>query len=87
MGKRPDAALRDGIAAALRAVQLDERNPYSHYAVAITHLLAGQFEPAIRAAQRTLALNPTYALGHLVLGAAISTPDAPRRQLSPLSMA
>jgi adenylate cyclase len=44
----PDTSLREGVAASLRAVQLDERNPYSHYAVAISHMVAGLFEPAIR---------------------------------------
>jgi adenylate cyclase len=80
----PDAVLRDGMAAALRAVQLDERNPYAHYAVAITHLLAGQFDPAIRAARRALSLSPTYALGHLALGAAYLHAGRPQEAIEPL---
>ena len=66
----PERALCDGMAAALKAVQLDERNPYSHYAVAITHVFGSDFDTAIRAARRAIALSPSFALGYLVLGAA-----------------
>ena len=82
----PDTNLRDGTAAGLKAVQLDERNPYSHYAVAITHAFAGAFEIAIQAAQRAVALSPSFALGYLVLGAAHLYEGQPRRRLNPWSM-
>jgi adenylate cyclase len=64
----PEATAAEGMAAALRAVQLDEQNPYSHYAVAITHSFAGRVERARKAAERAIALSPSFALGHLVLG-------------------
>ena len=63
-----DAISAEGLASALRAVQLDEKNPYSHYAVAITHSFAGRVERARKAAERAIALSPSFALGHLVLG-------------------
>ena len=66
----PEDNLRDGMEAALRAVQLDEKNPYTHYAVAITHTFAGRCDVAIQAAQRAIALSPSFALGYLVVGAA-----------------
>ncbi len=37
----PDADLSEGMQAALRGVQLDERNPYSHYALAIISVFSG----------------------------------------------
>jgi adenylate cyclase len=64
----PDSTLRSGMEAALKAVEQDERNPYSQYAVAVTHMSAGRSETAIRAAQKAVALSPTFALGHLILG-------------------
>jgi adenylate cyclase len=64
----PESALRSGMEAALKAVELDERNPYSQYAVAVTHMSAGRSDTAIRAAQKAVALSPTFALGHLILG-------------------
>jgi TolB-like protein/Flp pilus assembly protein TadD len=64
------ADLREGIDAALKAVQLDEKNPYSHYALAITSVFASEFDQAIRAADKAVELSPGFALGHLVLGMA-----------------
>ena len=69
-GGRSEAGLRSGMEAGLRAVQLDEKNPYSHYAVAVTHVFGGEHETAIRAAQRAIGLSPSFALGYLVLGVA-----------------
>jgi TolB-like protein len=65
-----DADLREGVAAAVNAIRLDEKSPYAHYALAITSVGAERFEEAARAAQRAVALAPGFALGHLVLGMA-----------------
>ena len=64
------ADLREGTEAALKAVQLDERNPYAQYALAITSVWAGALERATRAAETAIALSPSFALGHLALGLA-----------------
>jgi len=79
-----ETTLRDGMAASLTAAQLDERNPYSHYAVAIAHTIGGEFETAIQAAQRAIALSPSFALGHLVLGAAHLYASHPEEAIAPL---
>jgi adenylate cyclase len=60
--------LQAGAAAAARAVELDDRDPASHYALAIHRLLARQHELALAAAQRSIELNPNFALGYFVLG-------------------
>jgi adenylate cyclase len=62
------ADLREGTEAALKAVQLEERNPYAHYALAITSVFAGALERAARAAETAIALSPSFALGQLALG-------------------
>ena len=64
------ADLREGIDAALRAVQIDEKSPYAHYALAITSVYASAFDQATRAAEKAAELSPSFALGHLVLGMA-----------------
>jgi adenylate cyclase len=66
----PEQNLRDGMSASLKAVELDERNPYSHYSVAITHTFGGEVETAIQAGKRAVALSPSFALGYLILGGA-----------------
>lgn len=62
--------LREGVDAALDAVQTDEKNPYTHYALAIISVYAGAFDQAVRAAEKSVELSPSFALGHLVLGMA-----------------
>lgn len=51
-----------------RAVSLDDRDPYCHYAVFAARLLSGDHRAAIAAAQRSIDINPNFALGHLALG-------------------
>jgi TolB-like protein/Flp pilus assembly protein TadD len=62
--------LREGIEAALKAVQIDGQNPYAHYALAITGVYSGMLDRAVRAAEKALELSPSFALAHLVLGMA-----------------
>jgi tetratricopeptide (TPR) repeat protein len=51
-----------------RAVSLDERDPYCHYALFAGNLMSGRHQAALAAAQRAIDLNPNFALGHLALG-------------------
>lgn len=79
-GWSDDAAssLREGVDAGLRAVQLDEQNPYAHYGLAIASVYVDRFDQAIRAAERAIECGPSFALGHLVLGMARAySGDAP----------
>ena len=62
--------LREGIDAALRAIQVDEKNPYAHYGLAIVSVYADELEQAVRAAEKARELSPSFALGNLVLGMA-----------------
>jgi adenylate cyclase len=68
-----DASYRTSVAAATRAVELDDRNPYCHYALAVAYVFGADLDEsrldvANRAARRVMELNPHLALGHLVLG-------------------
>jgi len=66
----PKADLAEGKAAALTAIRLDERNPYSHYGLAIVSVYAHELDQATRAAEKAIEISPSFALGHLVLGMA-----------------
>jgi tetratricopeptide (TPR) repeat protein len=70
MGGQPTAELGEGRAAALRAVQIDEKNPYSHYGLAIVSVASGALAQAVRAAEKAIELSPSYALGYIALGMA-----------------
>lgn len=67
----PVRDLQEGRAAALEAVQMDEQNPYAHYALAIVANYGDDFALALRSAEKAIELNPSFALGHLVRGMAL----------------
>jgi adenylate cyclase len=60
--------LREGLQAAHVAIQLDERDPYSHYALAIVSVFSDALEQAVRAANEAVEISPSFALGYFVLG-------------------
>ncbi|RWX57784.1 tetratricopeptide repeat protein, partial [Mesorhizobium sp. M2A.F.Ca.ET.039.01.1.1] len=57
--------------AAMRAVTLDDSDPWAHWALAITKLYTRRHDGAINEAERALALNPNFAEGHVILGEAL----------------
>ncbi|WP_247277005.1 MULTISPECIES: adenylate/guanylate cyclase domain-containing protein [unclassified Bradyrhizobium] len=54
--------------AAARAVALDDRDPYCHYALCWASLLRQMHSQALAEAQRSIDLNPNFALGFFSLG-------------------
>jgi adenylate cyclase len=64
-------SIRIAYGAAERAMQLDAQNPYSHYAVSAACNAGREFDRSIRASRQAIALNPSFALGHLGLGIAL----------------
>ncbi len=67
----PVTDLQEGMDAALKAVQLDERNPYTHYSLAIVSAFAERLDQSVSAARKAIEISPSFALGHLVLGMAL----------------
>src|ERR1051326_5871242 len=82
--ENPAADLQEGTEAALRAIHLDERNPYAHYALAIVSVFSGRFEQSISAARRAIDISPSFALGHLVLGMALLFSGRAAEAITPL---
>ncbi|MDA9433389.1 winged helix-turn-helix domain-containing tetratricopeptide repeat protein [Bradyrhizobium sp. CCBAU 51627] len=82
--ENPGLELQEGLQAALKAIYLDERNPYSHYAFAIVSIFSGQLEQAIRAARKAIEISPSFALGHLGLGMALLFNGRASEAISPL---
>ena len=64
----PTADIKEGMEAAARAIYLDGKDPYAHYAFAIASAYGRAPRQAVLAAEKAVALNPSFALGHLVLG-------------------
>ncbi len=80
----PVADLQEGMDAALKAVQLDERNPYAHYALAIVSVFADRLEQSISAARKAIEISRSFALGHLVFGMALLFNGRPSDEITPL---
>lgn len=55
-------------AAAARSVAIDDRDPYCHYAYCWTSLVKRMHAQALAEAQRSIDLNPNFALGFFALG-------------------
>ena len=58
-------------ALAEEAISLDPRDPQGYNALGRAHLLAGDFDGAERELQRTVDLNPSFAIGQYSLGFAL----------------
>jgi adenylate cyclase len=80
----PIANLQEGMEAALKAIHLDERNPYAHYALAMVSVYAERFEQAISAARKAIEISPSFALGHRVLGMALLFRGSASEAIAPL---
>jgi tetratricopeptide (TPR) repeat protein len=80
----PDADLAEALEAALAAVHIDAQSPYAHYSLAISLMYAGRFAQAERAADKSLELSPSFALGHLVLGLTRLFSGAAGQAIAPL---
>jgi len=63
-----DKDLSEAYAAADRAVVLDDRDPYTHYALSNVSLLTRRHEQALAEVQRAIDLNPNFAMGYYMLG-------------------
>jgi TolB-like protein len=82
--QNPVTDLQEGLEAALKAVQLDERNPYTHYALAIVSVFSERFEQSISAARKAIGISPSFALGHFVLGMALLFSGRASEAIAPL---
>jgi pentatricopeptide repeat protein len=60
--------LAEAQTAAERAVALDDRDPYAHYALFLVRRASGRHQQALAEAQRAIDLSPNFALGHFALG-------------------
>jgi tetratricopeptide (TPR) repeat protein len=80
----PNADSKEGVDAAARAITLDPRDPYAHYAFAIANAYSNAPLVAASAAEKAIALSSSFALGHLVLGMARLFAGLAREAIEPL---
>jgi adenylate cyclase len=64
----PASDLKEAVQSCLRGIQLDEKDPYGHYALSMSYMFSGALEQAIPAVEKSVDLSPSFALAHLGLG-------------------
>jgi len=79
------ADLREAVRSSLKGIELDEKDPYGHYALSMSYLFSGALEEAIQASERALELSPTFALAHLGVGMARFYAGDAARAIDPLA--
>ena len=67
-GESPAEALEEAEKAALEAVKLDERYPYSLWSLGMSLSWARRNDEALAAAEKAIAFNPNFANGHSMVG-------------------
>jgi TolB-like protein/Tfp pilus assembly protein PilF len=75
------------LASAKRAVECDERDPYSHWVLGRAHLLSGKHDSAISEFETAILLNPSFASGYYSLGWALSQSGRPEEGIVQLDKA
>jgi len=68
----PDALLQEGMAAAKRALQCDDRDAISYFAIGRIHMMLGDQDSSIAALRKSISLNPCFAQAYHGLGMALT---------------
>lgn len=55
---------------ALRAIQDDPEDPWTHFAAGFVYMISRSFNAAVRELKEALELNPSFAFAHAILGSA-----------------
>jgi TolB-like protein len=67
---------------AVKAIEINEREEYSHFALGNAYTALGESDQAIAAYRRALKLNPNYAVVYGVLGTALAYAGQPEESIA-----
>jgi TolB-like protein/Tfp pilus assembly protein PilF len=59
-------------AMAQRAIQRDPEDPWTHHVAGYAHMVGRSFDQAVAEFSEAIALNPSFAFAHMILGSAYS---------------
>ena len=68
----PEARLREGMQAARRALECDDKDAISYFAIGRIHMMQGDHDASIAALEKSIALNPCFAQAYHGLGMALT---------------
>ena len=74
-------------AAAQRAIQRDAEDPWAHFAAGYVHMVARGFADSVRELSEAIALNPSLAFAHMILGSTYGYGGMPEDGLHHLAIA
>ncbi len=63
-----DASLMEALKSAQRAIEIDEKDAFAHFALGRVQMMRGEFDEAIAEIERALELNPNLSLAWYALG-------------------
>jgi tetratricopeptide (TPR) repeat protein len=73
--------------AAQRAIQRDAEDPWTHFAAGYVHMVSRGFEAAVAELSEAIALNPSFAFAHMILGSTYGYGGQPEDGLHHLNLA
>ena len=82
--KGRDDTLQRSLRAGQRAVSLDDKDPFAHFALGRVHALQENYDSAISELQTAIDLNPNFAMAHYGLGHALAWAGREGEALTPL---
>ena len=82
----PDRAAH-ALAAAQKAVSLDDKDPFAHAAMGWAYAMAGDYDATIDELQISIDLNPSYAFAHYGLGSFLARAGRPEEAVECLDRA
>ncbi len=65
-------SLEDGMAAAKKALELDDKDPVAYFAIGRIYMMRGQHDDSIAALETAIDLNPSFAQAYHGLGMALT---------------
>lgn len=80
------ADMQDARRTALKAVELDPEDPFSQFSLSRVLWLEGDIDGARQAAERSIALSPSFAYGHCDLGVIEAMHGDARRGIAQLAL-
>jgi len=72
---------------ALRAIALDPRAPFAHFALGSASMFLGRIEQALRAMRETVRINPSHAAAHAIMAPLLCYVNEPREALDSVTWA
>ncbi len=73
----PDSWLTDGMAAAKKALQRDDKDAVAYFAAGRIHMMLGEHDDSVAALEKSLELNPSFAQSYHGLGFALALSGKP----------